>query len=181
MPGHARTGTDHRMVGAVVEEADVTGAEHQHGAGQVLGDQHVAAAAQHQQRAVAHLGQCQHVRQQCGVVQFQQLCGAGLHRRHRATAGRFAAATDRLHALGDQGRATEDQAAVALHQRGTGGQLGHCSGAGQDAADTDQRYRLGQARAQAAQHQRGLLQHRCAGQAAGFVGPRGAGARKRGV
>ncbi|KAG1081883.1 hypothetical protein G6F40_015332 [Rhizopus arrhizus] len=79
MPGHARTGTDHRMVGAVFEEADVTVAEHQHGAGQVLGDQHVAAAAQHQQRAVAHLGQCQHVRQQCGVVQFQQLCGAGLH------------------------------------------------------------------------------------------------------
>ncbi|KAG1545029.1 hypothetical protein G6F50_013799 [Rhizopus delemar] len=51
MPGHARTGTDHRMVGAVFEEADVTVAEHQHGAGQVLGDQHVAAAAQHQQRA----------------------------------------------------------------------------------------------------------------------------------
>ncbi len=79
VPRHTGTGADHGMVGAMLEEADVTVAEHQHGARQVLGDQHIAAGTQHQQRAAGHFGQCQHFRQQRGIVQFQQLSGAGLH------------------------------------------------------------------------------------------------------
>ena len=79
MPGDAGPGADHCVVSAVFQETDVTVAEHQHGARQVFGDQYVAAGTQYQQGTAGHFGQCQHFRQQCGIVQFQQLRGAGLH------------------------------------------------------------------------------------------------------
>ncbi|MNB95605.1 hypothetical protein D3C75_427890 [compost metagenome] len=79
VPGHAGAGADHRVVGAMFKESDFAVAEHQYGAGQVVGDQHVAAAAEHQQWAIGHVRQGQDLRQQRGIMQFQQLRCAGLH------------------------------------------------------------------------------------------------------
>ena len=53
MPERAGAGADDGVVGAMFEDADVAVVEAQHRAFRVAGEQHVAAAAQYQQRAVA--------------------------------------------------------------------------------------------------------------------------------
>ncbi|MNT72766.1 hypothetical protein D3C72_2113980 [compost metagenome] len=78
MPAHAGAGAHHGVVGAVLQDLDAAIGEHQHGAVHVAGQQHVAAAAQYQQRRGGHLGQGKYIRQQRHVVQFQQLRGAGI-------------------------------------------------------------------------------------------------------
>ncbi|MNV51006.1 hypothetical protein D3C71_1430380 [compost metagenome] len=78
MPVHAGTGAHDGVVGAVLQNLDTAVGEHQHGAFHVVGDQHIAAAAQHQQRLLGDAREGKYLRQHGRIEHLQQLRGGGV-------------------------------------------------------------------------------------------------------
>ena len=132
--GHAGVSADNRCL-AIGQHLGFPARQRKDCAGRIAGEKKVAAAAKHQGESGPQLGPLQHIGQPRGVRQFNQPRRDGLHAKGVAltqggvaddadgighartlrglgrgtTGGRLLAATDRIDALGHQGRAPVHQ------------------------------------------------------------------------